>query len=997
MASKNAQLALFKSFADAYKKGHPGMTKYACHYNTELEWNKIKNNAPLVKVEIEKYLELAKESESQDTVKATTTDNPPKPEKPISTTTGINERKRTLSSDDEYEPYERELENDVIIPVEPTFTKRDSMILSEFNDPSKPWVARSLARAHARAEARVAKIQARRLASESRIKTPVQEGVIKEIKEISERIASLIQVKNMGLSTADSNQTLKKLLQQKKERKAELSRLQSKQRSSARYRQRKKRYVETLCAADPEIASELLALYKPAAIRVQIDNICPDLIQTMEEIARIGGATEVNPRLLNPTPCASLDDLRLKVKERGFEIRRSSTYYRLIPAGIFSEDGKRRVNTEPVRLRKYQEIEQVKHEDCHFVNATLQHIKDLAGTFGNECVFYLIQDRKASVRIGRPSARGRSPFIMHLDYQTSTTNLTSSIPHQLKPTVYASCFIDEGGVLNYAGPTYISIRSEKYDRFTSESEDVDFDCIVKLKEFERTARNHIGTIKPIIIMGVDSLEPTDYTRLPSTLTSAINKFKKYNLDALFIVAQAPGQTAFNVVERRLASLSQDLTGLVLPHDYFGTHLNVSGVTINSELEKNNLKRAGDVLGEVWNMDMIDQYPVYAEYVEPTETIDDTIRLIDSQFTLDTIVDDICDEEEETPLHLRVTRNRPAPSPHFISDIPVKPVTTIDEYWCATHVFQSQYSIQIIRCTKPECCGPWRSNYIQVFPHRFLPPPVPFDRSTAGVSLAELDSSNAATNLISPYYGTLFQRIQFHGIVMERTNNLFLPFDSYCPSVQTKLHSRVCSICKQYVPTAARLRNHYRVHQQKYTANCIDYKFYKDEELIDELDPIEPSTTLPCQINPSLHGVFLFSDMAEWLKSDFEAEPVVESKVKSSASLANAMVRKEKQLQEAAAAAIGLNPSQLGQLNTVESAATISVDNALTSTDGLIPADDIKTESEQIDIVDVSTDNTNVIDAMEQLAVTDDSTDLANAENENLLSQYDDLSDLIDQI
>jgi hypothetical protein len=74
--------------------------------------------------------------------------------------------------------------------------------------------------------------------------------------------------------------------------------------------------------------------------------------------------------------------------------------------------------------------------DCHFVTATLRHIKDLAGTFGNECVFYLIQDRKASVRIGRPTARGHSPFIMHLDYQTSTTSsmpIPPSFPHQLKP------------------------------------------------------------------------------------------------------------------------------------------------------------------------------------------------------------------------------------------------------------------------------------------------------------------------------------------------------------------------------------------------------------------------------------------------------------------------------------------------------------------------------------------------------------------------------------
>ena len=74
-----------------------------------------------------------------------------------------------------------------------------------------------------------------------------------------------------------------------------------------------------------------------------------------------------------------------------------------------------------------------------------------------------------------------------------------------------------------------------------------------------------------------------------------------------------------------------------------------------------------------------------------------------------------------------------------------------------------------------------------------------------------------------------------------------------------------------------------------------------------------------------------------------------------------------------------------------------MDDALTSTNELISVDDIKIENELIEIVDVSADNTNVIDAMEQLAVTDNSADLVNAENENLLSQYDDLSDLIDQI
>ncbi len=276
----------------------------------------------------------------------------------------------------------------------------------------------------------------------------------------------------------------------------------------------------------------------------------------------------------------------------------------------------------------------------------------------------------------------------------------------------------------------------------------------------------------------------------------------------------------------------------------------------------------------------------------------------------------------------------------------------------------------------------------MFPHRFLPPPVPFNRSSRGVRLADLDSSIANINPISPYYGTLFQRIQFHGIVIHNTKNLLLPFDSFCPSIQAKLHSRICSICKQYIPTASRLRNHYRVHQQRYASNSIDYKYNKEEdELIDEPDPIDPNEISGFQINPLHNSVFLFSDMIEWLKSDFEDDPVIDAKPKSSASIANAMIRREKQLQEAAAAAIGISSiTDIAPPPTnIQPIPTILVDEALTST------------NENICLTDIKIENENVLDAMEQLVVTDNGTDSCNVQNANLLNQYDDLSDLIDQI
>jgi hypothetical protein len=93
----------------------------------------------------------------------------------------------------------------------------------------------------------------------------------------------------------------------------------------------------------------------------------------------------------------------------------------------------------------------------------------------------------------------------------------------------------------------------------------------------------------------------------------------------------------------------------------------------------------------------------------------------------------------------------------------------------------------------------------------------------------------------------------------------------------------------------------------------------------------------------------------------------------------AMIRRDKQLAEEAAASIATNTVTVGKrvihLDKVESVATISVDNALSSNDNHLDMPEIKLETE-----DVS-------DAIGQLNVTDD----------GISDSYDDLSDLIDKI
>ena len=71
----------------------------------------------------------------------------------------------------------------------------------------------------------------------------------------------------------------------------------------------------------------------------------------------------------------------------------------------------------------------------------------------------------------------------------------------------------------------------------------------------------------------------------------------------------------NYVERRMAPLSKELAGLVLPHDTCGTHLDPRQRTIDVELEKMNFKKAGEILAEIWSQLVLDGHPIVAEYVE----------------------------------------------------------------------------------------------------------------------------------------------------------------------------------------------------------------------------------------------------------------------------------------------------------------------------------------------------------------------------------------------
>ena len=95
--------------------------------------------------------------------------------------------------------------------------------------------------------------------------------------------------------------------------------------------------------------------------------------------------------------------------------------------------------------------------------------------------------------------------------------------------------------------------------------------LINVPEFKDYVRLPNGEIKPIVVITVDG-GPDKNPRFPKTIAAATGVFKRLDLDCLFMASEAPGNSAFNYVERRMAPLSRDLSGIIIPHDQFGPHL-----------------------------------------------------------------------------------------------------------------------------------------------------------------------------------------------------------------------------------------------------------------------------------------------------------------------------------------------------------------------------------------------------------------------------------------
>ena len=128
-------------------------------------------------------------------------------------------------------------------------------------------------------------------------------------------------------------------------------------------------------------------------------------------------------------------------------------------------------------------------------------------------------------------------------------------------------------------------------------------------------------------------------------------------------------------------------------------------------------------------------------------------------------------------------------------------------WAARHVQQSRYALQIVKCQ--DSCQPFKTNWISLFPERFLPFPGCHKNEKFGLETVEPKDyfQNQKSYKFALLYQRLFAKVKPHVFI----NYAIVPFDMYCLSLDGSFAKGICKKCGAYWPSQAAMIRHRKCH------------------------------------------------------------------------------------------------------------------------------------------------------------------------------------------
>ncbi|GBC14720.2 hypothetical protein GLOIN_2v1766467 [Rhizophagus irregularis DAOM 181602=DAOM 197198] len=186
--------------------------------------------------------------------------------------------------------------------------------------------------------------------------------------------------------------------------------------------------------------------------------------------------------------------------------------------------------------------------------ASVKAAKMFAEVFADEAII-VSQDDKAKVGLGTPAVGRTFKTIQTINELVTVEDHDFPVGSKMKliPSVYL--IID---------PTNSNLKS-----------------IVSNEKFSSIIKKD-NQVRPIWVLLVDG-GPDENPKHMKNIIQYAYFFRDLNLDYLTIRTHAPGQSAYNPVERSMASLSGKLAGITLPVDEFRSHLNSQENVVDEEL------------------------------------------------------------------------------------------------------------------------------------------------------------------------------------------------------------------------------------------------------------------------------------------------------------------------------------------------------------------------------------------------------------------------------
>jgi len=601
---------------------------------------------------------------------------------------------------------------------------------------------------------------------------PAQQKAQAELSSVESKLATYHQLKNSGFATIDPKEA-SKLGTERDNLKRKLKRLGAENERQKKRNADRQKAIKELCSKDPEAAERFKSHNRGHTGRPRLEEDQPGLLSAILNIVQSVSAADDRRRCEALRSVKTLDDLVSELEKMNHTISRSATYLRLLPRRGNTSEGKRHVQTVPVKLLRPENSLRKKNPDRGYAMSFVNDIQQLEELFGPDQILFLSNDDKARVPIGLAAATLQSPLLMHLEWAVRLPDHDFVVGprHKLTPSVIAVCNLKENGSLSYSGETYIFVRSGKHDTSNAYTHGYDLKELFTSGALQK---------KPILLLETDGAQD-EAPRYPKPMEVAIRLFKLLELDVLIHAVNASGLSAFNPCERRMAPLSHDISGVVLPHDTFGSHLNSKQETIDIDLEKKNFYAAADVLSEIWSNTVINNFKVHCKTVKEGHAL----------------------EPEE-----------------------------VDQEWVARHVQQLRYSLQIVKCGKANCCKPFATDWMRVFPQRFLPPPAVYKFGPRGLQPVEPEEYIKDPN--KKYkFASLKERLLLQLKPNAASKYIRPPFDIYCPSMQEKLAKSICKVCGSSWPCPAAMKRHAVCHKNTFKRRGTPKPEFMPQQIIED--------------------------------------------------------------------------------------------------------------------------------------------------------------------